>query len=70
MLIAFAGLSGAGKTTIARILAQRLGAAYLRIDTIEQALRSSRVLKKMSGLPVTSSPRAWLRKISALVELS
>jgi predicted kinase len=49
MLIAFAGLSGAGKTTIARILAQRLGAAYLRIDTIEQALRSSRVLKKDVG---------------------
>lgn len=41
-LIAFAGLPGTGKTTIARELARRIGAVYLRIDTIEQALRSSR----------------------------
>jgi predicted kinase len=41
-LVAFAGLPGTGKTTIARELARRIGAVYLRIDTIEQALRSSR----------------------------
>lgn len=41
MLIAFTGLPGAGKTTIARLLAQRLGAVHLRIDTIEQALAAS-----------------------------
>jgi predicted kinase len=41
-LIAFAGLPGTGKTTIARELARRIGAVYLRIDTIEQALRTSR----------------------------
>lgn len=40
MLIAFAGLPGAGKSTIARALARHLGTAYLRIDTIEQALRT------------------------------
>lgn len=39
MLIIFSGLSGTGKTTLARALAQRLGAVYLRADTIEQALR-------------------------------
>ena len=39
MLIVFGGLPGTGKTTIARALALQLGAAYLRIDTIEQALR-------------------------------
>jgi predicted kinase len=49
MLIVFAGLPGAGKTTIARTLAQKLGAVHLRIDTIEQALRSSRVLKSDVG---------------------
>ena len=49
MLLVFAGLPGAGKTTIARTLAQRLGAVYLRVDTIEQSLRSSRVLKKDVG---------------------
>lgn len=35
----FSGLPGTGKTTISKILAQRINAAYLRIDTIEQALR-------------------------------
>jgi predicted kinase len=40
MLIAFSGLPGAGKTTIARSLAKRLGATYLRIDTIEDELLS------------------------------
>ena len=39
MLIVFGGLPGTGKSTIARLLAERLKAPYLRIDTIEQALR-------------------------------
>ncbi len=39
MLYIFAGLPGSGKTTLARALASRVGAAHLRIDTIEQALR-------------------------------
>lgn len=38
MLIVFSGLPGSGKSTIAKLLATRLRAAYLRIDTIEQAL--------------------------------
>lgn len=38
MLIAFCGLPGTGKTTLARRLAHRLQATYLRIDTIEEAL--------------------------------
>ncbi len=37
-LVVLAGLPGAGKTTLARALAARLGAVHLRIDTIEQAL--------------------------------
>jgi predicted kinase len=44
MLIAFGGLPGTGKTTLARMLATQFSAAYLRIDTIEQALRDSDVL--------------------------
>ena len=45
MLIVFAGLPGAGKTTIAREIAWRLNATYLRIDAIEQELRSAGTLK-------------------------
>lgn len=38
-LYIFSGLPGAGKTVLARQLATHFRAAYLRIDTIEQALR-------------------------------
>jgi predicted kinase len=44
MLIVFGSLPGTGKTTISRALAARRSTSYLRIDTIEQALRSARVL--------------------------
>ena len=43
MLIVFAGLPGTGKSTIARAAALRLAAVYLRIDTIEQAIRAAGV---------------------------
>ena len=44
MLIVFGGLPGVGKSTLAAKLAQERGATYLRIDTIEQALRCSGTL--------------------------
>ncbi|KTD40555.1 AAA family ATPase [Legionella parisiensis] len=40
MLIIFGGLPGTGKTTISKIIAKRLKAVYLRVDTIEQTLIS------------------------------
>jgi predicted kinase len=49
MLIVFGGLPGTGKTTLARALCHETGATYLRIDTIEQALRSSGVLSGEVG---------------------
>jgi predicted kinase len=41
VLIVFGGLPGTGKTTLSHELARRLEAAHLRIDIIEQALRSA-----------------------------
>jgi predicted kinase len=41
MLVALSGLPGVGKTTIGKALARASGATYLRIDSIEDALRKS-----------------------------
>ncbi len=39
VLYIFGGLPGTGKSTLASALARRCNAVYIRIDTIEQALR-------------------------------
>jgi predicted kinase len=41
ILIIVGGLPGTGKTTIARELSSQLGATYIRVDSIEQAIRDS-----------------------------
>ena len=41
MLYIFGGLPGTGKTTLARHIAHQRRAVYLRVDTIEQAIRES-----------------------------
>lgn len=41
MLIILGGLPGSGKTTLSRLLAAKLEAVHLRIDSIEQALRDA-----------------------------
>ncbi len=46
MLIIFGGLPGTGKTAIAQQLARELGAVYLRIDSMEQAIRDCGVVSK------------------------
>jgi predicted kinase len=46
MLIVFAGLPGTGKSSIARELARELGAVWLRVDSIEQGMRDSGVVRE------------------------
>ena len=41
MLLIFSGLPGTGKTAIALELARQVSFVYLRIDSIEQAIRNS-----------------------------
>ncbi|WP_353472600.1 AAA family ATPase [Salipiger sp. H15] len=41
VLVVLAGLPGVGKSAVARALAARTGALWLRIDAIEQAMRGS-----------------------------
>jgi predicted kinase len=41
LLIVFGGRPGTGKTSVSRALAQKLGATYLRIDAIEQAIKAA-----------------------------
>jgi predicted kinase len=49
VLIVFGGLPGTGKTTLAKALARKYRAVYLRIDTIEQAMRDSYPLPEDIG---------------------
>lgn len=48
-LIALAGLPGAGKTTVSRLLARRIGAAWLRVDTVEGAMRRAGLSFELIG---------------------
>ncbi|MCL6653248.1 kinase [Agrobacterium rubi] len=50
MLIIFGGLSGSGKSTVAQALARRIRALYLRVDTVEQAIRTSAPLAEGLGV--------------------
>jgi predicted kinase len=51
-LVVFGGLPGVGKSTVARLLAVRLRAVYVRIDTIEQAMRACGMAPVTEGYAV------------------
>ncbi|WP_137156304.1 AAA family ATPase [Rhizobium sp. FKL33] len=63
MLIAFGGLPGSGKSTVAQALARRIGAVYLRVDTVEQAIRTSAPLAE--GRDVGPSGYVTLYRLAA-----
>jgi broad-specificity NMP kinase len=63
MLIVLGGLPGTGKTTVAKALAQKLDAVHLRVDAIEQALRSSGVLKTDAWLLVAEQTSTKVAEI-------
>lgn len=58
LLLVFAGLPGAGKTHLARAVADRLGSTFLRIDTIEAAVTST--LMPVEGNPVGYVAAEWV----------
>lgn len=49
VLIVIGGLPATGKTTLSRLLAARLGAVHVRIDTIEQAIVRSGLARHPIG---------------------
>ena len=44
MLYIFGGLPGTGKTTLSKYLAKKINAVYLRIDSIEQAMKNHGII--------------------------
>ncbi|RXH22207.1 MULTISPECIES: AAA family ATPase [Bradyrhizobium] len=67
VLIVFGGLPGTGKTTIARELTVRLAATYLRIDSIEQALRDAGFTVGAEGYAIANALAAENLKLGRIV---
>ena len=55
LLIVFGGLPATGKTTIARVLTQRLDATYLRVDAIEQRLKDQGLAVGPTGYVIANA---------------
>ena len=67
LLIVFGGLPGTGKTTIARELTRRLHASYVRIDAIEQSLRTAGLAVGAMGYVIGNELAAENLKIGRIV---
>jgi len=63
MIVVLMGVCGVGKTTIGRVLAERLGAEFLEGDRFHPA---ANVEKMRAGTPLTDEDREpWLRALAA-----
>lgn len=61
MHVVVMGVSGCGKTTVGRLLAARLGAAFVDGDGLHSA---ANVAKMHAGVPLTDADRApWLQRV-------
>jgi predicted kinase len=67
LLIVFGGLPGTGKTTIARALSRRLGASFVRIDTIEQGLKAAGLAVGATGYAIGNAIAAENLKLGRVV---
>ncbi|MBO0718145.1 MAG: AAA family ATPase [Rhizobiales bacterium] len=66
-LLVFAGLPGTGKTAVSRELTRRLGATYIRIDTIEQNLRAAGIAIGETGYAIANAVAAENLKLGRIV---
>ncbi|MBU8895915.1 gluconokinase [Corallococcus sp. M34] len=65
MVVTLMGVSGSGKTTVGRVLAQRLGWRFVDADDLHPP---ENVRKMASGQPLTDEDRGpWLARVTARV---
>ena len=68
MIVIIFGVSGAGKTTIGKLLAQQLGWRFLEADDFHPAVN---INKMRSGHPLTDEDRwPWLEQLRQQIERS
>lgn len=65
MIVVVMGVTGAGKTTVGRLLAQTLGAEFIDADDHHPP---TNVAKMRAGTPLTDADRApWLERLNGLL---
>jgi adenylylsulfate kinase-like enzyme len=67
LLIVFSGLSGAGKTTIAKAFAAKNSAVYVRVDEIEHALKQLSISRDIGPAATASLLQSHLLTSSSVI---
>ena len=66
MIILVMGVAGAGKTTVGRALAEKLGCEFLDADSLHT---SANVAKMRAGIPLTDEDRwPWLNAVARAID--